>query len=117
MMRAWISVPPAVVVLANTIPVHMAVPSDDVLTWIRLCPEALLFYPSRLGGIFGTFQAAKVFVGGGENFVFLQEGCIGGGEQGDCGRELLEHRLLVGGNMVQVIEINLDFLVLIGFSI
>ena len=71
---------PKVVVFANTIPVSVAVPADDVLTRIRLCPAALLLSLSRLGGVRGTCQADVVFVVGGECFDFLHASCVGGGD-------------------------------------
>ena len=70
----------------------------------------------RLGGVFGTCQAAKVFVVGGERFDLLNERCVDGGEQGDSVRELLEHHLFIGGGMGEVIETTLEFLVLDGSS-
>ena len=103
-------------VLANVIAVRVAVPADDESTWIRLCPAALFLSLSRMGGCCRTCQATKVFVVGGESFDLLHKSCVGGGEQGNGGGELLEHQLFVGGSVGQVIKIALKFLILDGIS-
>ena len=116
MLWAKIDARPTVVVLSNDITVHVAVLANDEATWIRLRPEDLFLSLYRLGRVRRTFQATEVFAIGGERFDFPHVRCVGGGEQGGYGRELLEHRLFVGGDVVQVIKIALEFLVLDGLS-
>ena len=79
-LRTRIAAQPAVMVLANAIPVHAAVPADDASTRIRLFPAALFLSVSRLGGVCRMCQAAEVFVVYGECFDLLHASCVGGGE-------------------------------------
>ena len=104
----------AIMVLSNAIAVCVAVTANDEATRIHLRPDSLSI--SRLGRCRRTCQASGVFVFRGESFDFLQEHSFRGGEQGDGGRELLEHRLFVGGSVGQVVEIALFFFILDGFS-
>ena len=101
-------------VLSNAKAVGVSVPADDEATRIRLCPEALSL--SRLGGCCRTCQTTEVFIFGSEDFDLFHDRCIGGGESGDGGGELLEHRLFVGGSVSQFVEIVLEFLILNGLS-
>ena len=79
-LRTRIAAQPAVMVLANAIPVHAAVPADDASTRIRLFPAALFLSVSRLGGVCGTFQAAELFVVGVKRFDLLHKRSVGDGE-------------------------------------
>ena len=117
MLRSRISARTTIIVLANAISVRVAVPANNEATQIRLHPAALFLSLPGLGGCHRTCQATKVFVVGGEGFDFLHKHCVGGVDQGDGGRGLVEHRLFFGGVLGQIIEISLKFLVFDGFPI
>ena len=102
-------------VLDNAMTVCVTVLDNNEATRIRLHLAALFLSISMIGGVCRTCQATKVFVVGGKRFDLLHRRCVGGGKQGDCSGEFMEHRLFVGGGVGQVVDIALEFLVLNGF--